>query len=59
MIGALQAQVADAQSNIGLPRDVRLKRRFLLDQCDINVGTVMEARIPRVAPPRTNSRMRE
>jgi hypothetical protein len=28
-------------------------------QCDIKTGTVIEARIPRVAPPRTNSRQRE
>src|SRR6266540_7041895 len=29
------------------------------DQCDINVGLVIEASIPRVVPPRTNSRSRE
>jgi len=28
-------------------------------QCDIRVGRVMELRIPRVTPPRTNSRRRE
>src|SRR5260370_12889129 len=29
------------------------------DQCDINVGLVIEASIPRVVPPRINSRSRE
>jgi hypothetical protein len=29
------------------------------DQWDISTGTVMEVRIPRVAPPRMNSRRRE
>src|ERR1700730_15565687 len=29
------------------------------DQCDINVGLVIEASIPRVVPPRMNSRSRE
>src|ERR1700738_3032773 len=28
-------------------------------QCDIRVGTVIEATMPRVTPPRMNSRMRE
>ena len=28
-------------------------------QCDISVGTVIDDRMPRVAPPRTNSRNRE
>jgi hypothetical protein len=28
-------------------------------QCDISTGSVIELRIPRVAPPRTNSRNRE
>src|SRR6516162_4213243 len=28
-------------------------------QCDIKVGRVIELRIPRVTPPRTNSRRRE
>ena len=28
-------------------------------QCDISVGKVMEARIPRVTPPNMNSRIRE
>ena len=28
-------------------------------QCDISVGMVMEPRMPRVAPPSMNSRMRE
>src|SRR5258708_17459447 len=31
----------------------------LSDQCDINVGLVIEASIPRVVPPRINSRSRE
>ena len=38
-----------------LRRTVHCRRR----QCDINVGTVIDARIPRVAPPSTNSRIRE
>ena len=28
-------------------------------QCDISTGTVMEAKMPRVTPPRMNSRRRE
>ena len=28
-------------------------------QCDISTGTVIDSRMPRVAPPSTNSRRRE
>src|SRR5262245_23697566 len=53
--GYLLAQRPRRENSDDLPKGKPVRA----NQCDIRVGMVMEPRIPRVTPPRTNSRSRE